>query len=214
MGRACGQLHFHSKAQKGESKTSLRLEPRKNGFHQLPLEALCAPRSPGGAQDEETWAKLHPRPDATLPHPAGAPVLSRNSSCSLPQAGKAFTARRRRSSKQLQDKQGTPGPRGVRGCFPSKDDAQQDWESSKSLNRAGLKPAYTYKGNTSLTTGSSGKKRLDRTLLQTKFALCEQWVVKQTQDVPLNAPLGAHGGAGLFPPQGCRFATRAEQEAV
>lgn len=51
-------------------------------------------------------------------------------------------------------------------------------------------------------------------LLQTRFALCEQRVVKQSQDVPLTAPLGAHGGAGLFPQQGCRFATRAEQEAV
>lgn len=141
-------------------------------------------------------------------------MLSRISSCSSPQAEKAFTARRCRSSQQLQDKQGTPGPRGVRGCFPSKDDAQQDWESSKSLNRAGLKPAYTYEGNTNLTTGSSGRRRLDRTLLQTRFALYEQRVVKQSQDVPLTAPLGAHGGAGLFPQQGCRFATRAEQEAV
>lgn len=132
----------HSTAREGESKTSLWLEPRKNGFHQLPLEAPYAPQSPGGAQYRRDLGKPSSTSRCkTLPHSAGTPALSRNSSserraelpsCSSPQAGKAFAARRRRSSKRLQDKRGTPGPQGLRGRSP-KDDAQEDWGSSKPL---------------------------------------------------------------------------------
>lgn len=141
---------------------------------------------------EEIRANLYPQPDA---REAPAPYVYHRTLQNLPletkgHATEVIFATGRRSS-HLEE-----GARrchffkwlqGSRSHFPPKDDPQDDsvrLVKPDVLNRTGLKPVYTHKGNTSLTDKSLGRDE-DKPSAQDSLAdqlckrgLCQQRVVK------------------------------------